>query len=240
LDEAIDAPAAPAIEAYLAGKTMDSEQESRLAAYVMAHDLRSPKARDFLLGQSQKFLDQLKKEMWKDRERVKREIFDEAGLLLSDELYDKIAESVRYEIQKPHWLETMQRQVNTGAERLFGLEWIKLAAPDGLEFLTSDVGVVKFWEGFARPAPHTIGWWNQADHWVMPLSPKYAIAFGRAHPRYRNTADARPGLVKRLNRLLVDQARRWVYTRRQEPFVPRWIAARQKFERERTPDNEQS
>jgi hypothetical protein len=93
--------------------------------------------------------------------------------------------------------------------RLLAKGWALFNADDDCEFLTSDIGIVKHRGGWDRPVLSGPGWWSNANAWLMPLTPKVALAMApglQASGRLAQRAYVDP-----LNRAVVNHAREFVF-----------------------------
>jgi hypothetical protein len=96
-----------------------------------------------------------------------------------------------------------------------------LRIPPGHELLLNDVGIVKFRGSFAtEPVPFTLGWSGDCHHWLMPLSPHVALTIAPDNKYWLGTGS--PGWVEAVNRRLVLDAHRYVYSRGFESAVQQW------------------
>ncbi len=222
-DQQSDGPAAPAFRRLLSGAVLDGSERSDLARYVMAMDLRSPKAHDFLMGVTQESLERDWAALHADPEKLRSMIREQSGVEITDEVIEYARSKYRPQVAKPFWFHFMIRQINPGARRLFAYRWLVVQAPPGLEYLTSDIGIVKHIGDFTNPATHMIGWWNGAPGWVMPLSPTKALALSPDGEREQGAADATPAFLEQFNRTMVAQAHRFVYSRGHHQFIIEWL-----------------
>lgn len=223
LQQHIDGPATHPFRQLLRGTVLDPAERSDFARYVMALDLRSPKARDFLMSATQQALERDWAALHADPEKLRRVIWEQSGRQLTDEAIEYARSTYRPLVAKPFWFHFMMRQIGPGARRLFAYRWLVVQAPPALEYLTSDIGIVKHIGDFTNPVEHTIGWWNQAPGWVMPLSPTKALALSPDGECEQGTAEATPAFLEQLNRTMVAQAHRFVYSRGRHPFVIEWL-----------------
>lgn len=215
----VDTPASDALRRLIIGEDLDASARTSMARYVMSMDLRTPKAKDFLLGITQEGLDQY----WSDKETVKRDFLKATGVKISNEELEGALAEYKPEVAKPFWLSFMVEHLDRGGERLWNCEWMILRAPDELEFLTSDIGIVKYRGDFSNPVKPKIGWWNRASGWVVPLAPHRALALQPARSPGLVSATAWPHFLKRLNRKMAVQAYRFVYSRQRHDHVLRWL-----------------
>lgn len=185
-------------------------------------DMRTPRAKDYLLRSYQAYLDHWYKSWTSDLPRLQHMIDTTHGTRYSiQELRDLIAE--HYPIaEKFAWLEFIKDSVADATGRILKMRWEVVDALDGIEFLTSDLGIVKYFESFEQPCTWRMGFSLGASHWLIPLSPKRGLAL-------IPSTDHRPlALTKRVvraaNKRLVLDAWRFVFTKDRFDFVEKWWA----------------
>jgi hypothetical protein len=122
--------------------------------------------------------------------------------------------------EKPVWLEFFMNTVNEGEKRLSSGMWQVIDAPLGLEFVTSDVGIVKFVGGFNQPCTWRLGFSFGVSHWVIPIGAARALAI---RPSY-DQREFRPtrSIIKAINKRMVLDANRFVFSKQFHAFVEKW------------------
>lgn len=229
LDVNIDGPAAPAFVKVIEGLELNGSERSAVARYVLTLDVRTPRAREFLLRHAQRGLQAHLDERLADVEAGIKSIKEADGIDLTVEEYEELRRKnpVDVEVTPAFWLNFVSRNLSTGARRIFEYQWVLAEAPSGLEFVMSDIGIVKYADGFYTPRANMLGWSNQTNHWFLPLTPKLGLAIGPGrYPRVTGSGTATRDFVKAFNRSLVFGASRWVFCRQPFDFVGRWVGQR--------------
>jgi hypothetical protein len=181
--------------------------------------MRTPHARDFLIGLAQEHLDREMAPYLADPPRIQADIWERTGQEIPVELIEAYVHEGKVIINKPFWLDFIGNHVDGAARRIYDKGWWRIDAPEGVDFITSDIGIVKFRNRFFEdPVEVRIGWWNSGYHWVMPVSPNIALGIGPDLPHAVVTAERQ--WVEQVNRLIVDQARRFVYSREFKEWIP--------------------
>jgi hypothetical protein len=200
----VDGPAAAAIAQVIeSGRPdLDNSARSRLASYMSAQDLRTPKLRDFLLKQFQAGMDR----EWPD---VVKAALEALGGEVTPELIAEVAASYELTVNKTIWLDFFSEHVRKAAERLHHMAWCTIAAPPQSAFILNDIGVIKFVGGFHQPVPYAPGWWTPITHWVVPLSS--TLALGVSPDRGFGYATAKPAWLRLVNERLALDAKDYVF-----------------------------
>ncbi len=107
------------------------------------------------------------------------------------------------------------------APGLHSMRWLRGFAPGGVEFLTSDVGIVKC---KGRPDAFTswdMGFTEGRDIWIFPLKPEVALMIAPAGGPDLS-GPLKPEWIRAVNKHLWVDAYRWVFSRKAIP--PNWPA----------------
>lgn len=223
LSDNIDGPAAAPLERLIAGKTLVAEDRSLVAVYLGLQDMRTPKVRDILVPAFRAEIEREWAEMTRDRSKVRQEILNATGVGYSYEELEHLIGSHNVEVNTGFWLDFLTRNANVAGKRLFDMEWRLVDAPEPYTYLTNDVGIAKFRGSVGNPVPFAIGFDKGITHWVVPLSPHAALVLSpRTGNRLADPVEARATWAKALNRRLVLDAHRFVYSRWFAPYVEKW------------------
>jgi hypothetical protein len=224
LADAIDGPAAAAIPKLLDNQVLTRGERSAIAAYVMSRDLRTPKAREIVLGIEQRAADSAWAALKRDVPATRARINADGGPDFSDEEITYYLEILAPEAANGAFTAFMARHINDGARRLYAMNWLIVDALIGQDFITSDLGILKFRGGWHDPVPHALGWIAKAEGWVVPLTPHTALVVAPGGDRGRGIAT--PEFLSLVNRELAAQAHQLVFARRPTPWVTRsWSQA---------------
>jgi hypothetical protein len=120
-------------------------------------------------------------------------------------------------VPKSEWLDFITRNLNRAAARLYHLPWRLVPAPLGREFFTNDIGIIKFGRSFAKPVSFEMGFTGGRDRWLFPLTSHFALAMGESSPS--RTIEAAAAWIDTVNRQVVHDARRFVYSRTYDASV---------------------
>lgn len=112
---------------------------------------------------------------------------------------------------KGGWLNFIQATVGLARINVKSRRWRLLDAPKGLEFVTNDLGVVKSLVGWHEPANWEPGTLLGRSFWLVPLSPRRALAIEPTEAS--DTPRATPEVVRAINRQMLLDARRYVFSR---------------------------
>lgn len=212
LDKEIDTPAAPVIERLTSGAPiadLSPDECHALANFVAVLDMRTPAVRDLLVPEfhaaavgaiSDTAL--TRRELRKQGiHATKREIRQrEAG-------YGKPAAAG---MAKPAWLSYIQESRGLARMNVKARRWLMIDAPNGTEFITSDLGIAKSRLGPLSPDPWAMGTALGLAHWVVPLSSRRALTVTPAG--YPELLSPSRELVVATNRRLCRDARRFVFS----------------------------
>lgn len=223
LAQEIDDPAAAALRKLATGTPISGKERSRTAAYLGVQDMRTPKVRDFLIPLFQRGISEEWSRMTADRKQLRDDIRRATGTDYTDEELAFHIQTHSVEVNKGVWLDFLLRNVNVAGKRIYRMSWRMVKAPDNYTFLTNDVGIVKFAGSFEHPVPFVLGFAAARSHWLVPLSRSWALALEPSgKPANEELVEARPAWIKAINRQLVTDADRFVYSARFHPFVLKW------------------
>lgn len=221
LADMIDGPAAKPLGRARRNLRLDNDGRSRLAAFVAAQDMRTPKARDMLVALFQSELDAWYAGLARDLPRLRKSILDATGVDYSERELRDAHGSYSVEVTKGVWLDFIRDNLNRAAERLHHGVWHVVRAPANHEFLTNDIGILKFSGSFQRPVKYALGFFASRDRWLVPLDPKAALAIGPGDDTTKIRADA--AWMDATNDQIVTDAARFVYSRTCDLRVSRLI-----------------
>ncbi len=212
LADNIDGPAALPISKLVSGsdlQSLGSDETHAIANFLAIQDLRTPRVRDLMV----KWLGDAGREAILDHKRTRRELFRQ-GIRTSlgeiRRMARKHVESIVGEQAKPGWLDYLKESRPIARVNVKGRRWSIVDAPEGEEFLTSDLGIVKSILGPHQPVPWYPGTAQFREHWLVPISPRRAIALS---PHQAPDPIGTPEIVRITNRQIIADARRYVYSR---------------------------
>jgi hypothetical protein len=221
LADMIDGPAAEPLERTRRNLRLDNARRSRLAAYIAAQDMRTPAARDTLVPIFQRELNAWYAGLARDLPRLRKSILDATGVDYSESELGDAHRSYSVEVTKGVWLDFIRDNLNRAAARLHDSVWHVVRAPANYEFLTNDIGIVKFSASFKRPVNYVLGFFAARDRWLVPLDPKAALAIGPGGDVTRIRAE--PSWMDATNTQVVADAARFVYSKTCDLRVTRLI-----------------
>jgi hypothetical protein len=189
-----------------------------LAQFVAAQDMRTPIVRDLLVPELSRGAAEAGGDA-RAAQRALRRRGREFSLGHIERESRKLQPYLRAQ-GKAGWLKYIEDQLPAARLNVKARKMTVLDAPDGLEFITSDVGIVKAIGNFAVPAPWEGGTIGGRFHWLVPLSPARALAVTdqALPPPSPLTASVLAGL----NHKLILDAREFVYAR--GPISPDLLA----------------
>ena len=210
LADTVDGPASTALRKVVAKQDVTRVEREDLGRYVMARDLRTPATRDFVLKTAQDGLETEYDARTADTAALRAAILEDSGVELSDEDIRTLAAEYRPVITKGFWLDFLRTQTVKALPRLLAKGWTLIHADEGNEFLTSDVGILKYHGAWDRPRASTPGWWTNADGWLMPLTPRLILAMAPGLLPQEKLAQRE--FVDLFNRHVVRFAREFVFS----------------------------
>lgn len=221
LADVIDGPAAEPLDRARRNLRLDNSRRAHLAAYIAAQDMRTPRARDILVPLFQRELDAWYAGLTRDLPHLRKSILDDTGVNCSESDLRDAHGSYSVEVTKGVWLDFIRDNLNRAAERLHHSVWHVVRAPANYEFLTNDIGIVKFSGSFKRPVNYALGFFAARDRWLVPLDQKTALAIGPGNDTTQIRAD--PAWMDATNDQIITDAARFVYSRTCDLRVSRLI-----------------
>ncbi|MBK8059509.1 MAG: DUF4238 domain-containing protein [Gemmatimonadetes bacterium] len=213
----VDGPAATPMGSLASGAIPSGRPERHaIARFIALQDLRTPSTRDLVLPALSRGL----KEEWPT---VARETLIALGDEPTEADVSELAAAYRADVTNAAWLGFIAEHFNAWARRVNSMHWTLVAAPPNYEWITNDVGIVKFRSSWDNAVPFAPGW-ATGDRWLFPLSPRYAMALGVQAAGMRG--EARPRWLKAVNRRQVEDAVQTVYARRRFTFIERRLRVR--------------
>lgn len=186
----IDSPAAPAIERLLAGDPLDPRARTAIARYLIAQDVRTPRARDVILEMFQNGLDHEYASWSESPDLLGEQIRERTGRIIArDEMLALLA-SYRIEVTVDAWLDFLQSQIERAHHQLLIRAWSIIEAPAGEQFITNEGGVIKCIGASMTPAPWALGFIGGRDTWIIPVSPDVALHISPATISVRGVVKA--------------------------------------------------
>jgi hypothetical protein len=210
----IDAPAVAPLKHVGAGTQLTEFSERlALARFIASQDMRTPAVRDLSLA----FLQRGIESGWPE---VVAESLAALQLDASPDAVRVTAAMYAPRVTNAAWLGIIRANLDRVARDIARRPWTIVAAPSGYDWLTSDIGIVKFADDFDQPVSAGPGWAHGKKRWLFPVTPRIAIAVSpKEAPEY---AEARSGWLKVVNRQMVLDARTFVASRLRSDFVQRW------------------
>jgi hypothetical protein len=211
LANAVDGPASKVIRKIVEKQQITAVEREDLARYVIARDLRTPVTRDFILGDAQNRIEADYDERMNDAKSIRAAIMADSGVDISEADITRLSKLYRPIVSKGFWLEFMQTHSTKALPRLLAKGWTLFHADSDCEFVTSDLGILKHLGAWDRPASNMPGWWNNADGWLMPLTPKLILAMAPGQKPQEKLAQR--AYVDVFNRSVAKKAERFVFAR---------------------------
>jgi uncharacterized protein DUF4238 len=191
-------------------------ERSVLAAFIGAQDLRTPRSKDRVLSLFRAGFDQQWAD-WRSRpQELAAAIARDSGTLYAPEEILEMLGEFQYEMTPNAWLDFFGSMVNKVAQRLHGMRWLRGYAPEGVEFVTSDVGIVKCHGRADAFTTWDMGFTGGRDIWIFPLKPEVALVIAPAGGPSLS-GPCRPEWVRAVNKHMWDDAYRWVFSRKTIP-----------------------
>lgn len=216
LANVIDGPAAPVIDKIIAGNNhLTSDEAEALTLFMVVQDMRTPLVRDRLMA----FLTE---NAAVNQPRVIAQTIAEYeaehGPISAD--MRSVAEKMDLTPNKNAWLNMMmQRAVRVTLEIIGKVKFFRAHAPRSLEWITNDIGLVKFSGSFTHPIPYISGVHTLV--WLMPINQRDALAM--APKSATLTPILRPNDVRNINRRIASDAVRHVYAHSEADWVRKWL-----------------
>jgi hypothetical protein len=164
--------------------------------------------------------------MTADRSKLREDILHATGTDYSDDELEFHIQTHSVEVNKGTWLDFLLNNVNLAGKRIYNMRWSLVEAPDNHSFVTNDVGIVKFAGSFERPVSFVLGFAAARTHWLVPLGSKWALALEPSdRASFGDPIQARAHWLKAINRQLVLDADRFVYSEAYHDFVPKCWAS---------------
>lgn len=127
------------------------------------------------------------------------------------------AGEVRVEPTKVTWLNIVAAAGDT-APTIAGLRWLVVEAPGEFEFVTSDTPIVKVLTDSAVPRMFAGGWLSPSAEATFALDPHHVLVMTPSGLEGR--IRGKPVWCRDVNTRTVRQARRFVFARSRERFIP--------------------
>ena len=217
---AIDGPAAAAFPKLVEGAALSGGERSAIARYVMSRDLRTPKAQAFIMRWEQQLADAAWAALKRDIPGTRAKILSEGGIDFTEEEIGYYLETLDPEASNNAFVAFMDRHLDRGARRLFSYNWLLVRPLIGQRYIaTSDLGIVKFGQGFHNPVDHMIGWIAKAEGWVTPRTPHAALVM--APGTENGVAIATSEFLLTINTQLAAQAEALVFASQPHAWVLR-------------------
>jgi hypothetical protein len=121
------------------------------------------------------------------------------------------------------WISTLRTEPEELALKVEQSGWKVIRAPDGVSFLTPDIGLVKVLKNIHSPVEYSPGWTDAAGgyrHWVFPLDPG-ALLFISPGIADGVVKRASPKACRAINMRILEQAHRYVFASHRDERVLR-------------------
>lgn len=177
LDRRVDTPAASPIRRLVEGASVESltsDERHAIAFFVAVQDMRTPCVRDLLVP-ALSFAGADGASNFRSARRALRENGVYVTLGEIKRKRPPILEQLPAEA-KSEWFRFMQRYSTPARLELKSRLWTMLDAPTSMQFVTSDIGIVKAVVGFETPVGWEMGFHARRLSWLVPLSPRRALA----------------------------------------------------------------
>jgi hypothetical protein len=212
LGDHIDGPAAGILDKLQRQEELSSQERYNLSAYLVAQSLRTPKARDEVLNHFNRRWKPIMLEMLADRERVRAAMEGSEHGPPDDEQISRWAAAIEdgqyiIEPMKAYWLDYFTTRITRFAPIVQNLPMRVFTAPEGHEVLTSDSPLVGIW-----PAG-----WLSASEITLPLDTRKVLLVGGSA---RLDGQRRPAWFRDVNSRTIRNARKFVFSRTQQAFIP--------------------
>lgn len=205
----VDGPAAAVVRKVTRHDDISPTEREALGRYVMSPDLRSPTTRDFIMSLAQQGIVAEFDRRMSDTAAVRQAILAQSGVEVSEDEIRELSQLYHPVVSKGMWLKFMQRNIVEALPRLLSKGWTLFHADEGCEFLISDRGIQKHRGGWQNPVIGGPGWWTNADAWIMPLTPRIALAMA---PGLLNQEKlAQRAYIDLYNRSVVEHATEFVF-----------------------------
>jgi hypothetical protein len=175
----------------------------------MSRDLRTPETRDFILSRAQAGIEADYDRRIADTSAIREAIRADSGVDVSEEEIRDLGRVYRPVVTKGFWLEFLQRHCVQALPRLLAKGWTLMHADTDCEFITSDIGLLKHRGAWDRPVQYAPGWWNNADGWLLPLTPKLILMMAPCLNDQEKLAQR--VYVDQVNRSIAKQAKEFVF-----------------------------
>lgn len=172
----VDGPASSALRKVVAFSEITRAEREDFARYVMSRDLRTPATREFIMSRVQANLNVELPRRMADTSTIRKAIRENSGIDVSEDEIALLSSRYQPEVSTGFWLAFLKLHTIQATPRLLAKGWTIIHADTDCEFITSDVGIVKHRGGFGIPIASGPGWWSNADGWIMPLTPRIALA----------------------------------------------------------------
>lgn len=208
----IDEPAATPLADLARGMRLtDLSEESwhAIADFLALLDLRTPAIRDLL---TPVFGAAVTNEI-ADHKRTQKQLRKRGIYVTRSDVrrvHRRTGNELAAELAKPAWLNYLQQTRAIARLNIKARRWSILDAPPEVEFVTSDLGIGKSLIGPLNPAHWEPGTALGRAHWIVPISPRRAIAI--TPKPFPDDPMSSPELIKKTNEQLARDARRYVYS----------------------------
>jgi len=220
LAEYIDGPTVKPLSKLVNGIRLSDEERAQVALFIAFQEYRVPQMRD-QINKLTTEIAQLVLDVSAQNQEYIQKTLDKSEYKLSEDDIKKTISAIidgKFEIKatKVSWLHAMRTPIDI-ASTIYNMPWAIITAPEGFEFLTSDVPVVKILTDRDVPNIYSGGWLSPSAEGTFALNTKTCLAI--RPDGIEGTFVGERIWCKDVNQRLILSARRFVISHRREEFV---------------------
>lgn len=238
LAEHVEGPSAQPLGKLIRGTDLTTEERSLLSLYIAFQELRVPGWRDAIAG----FMEDISKRILElhlaHPKSFRRKLERATGRPHSHDDVERIAKSYQdgklaIKATKVGWLQSLLETGQDLVPTVSKLRWlvVEVAENADFEFVTSDSPITKVLTDARVPRHFAGGWESPSAESTLTLTPKHVLVLtpdgrcGRKVVAKHALNTARPWLQD-VNARTVRRARRFVFSRRPQPFITDLLSSR--------------
>lgn len=217
LNEEIDGPAASALEAAATEPKLAPKVRSALSVFIAAQDLRTPRAKKRVLSLYRAGLDGTWTGWRSKPDELAAAIARDHGVRHDPAAILEMLDQYQFDVTTNAWLDFIQSMINKVGERIHRMRWLRVYSAEGVDFVTSDVGIVKC-DGRADAfTSWDMGFTRGRSVWVFPLKPEVSLVITPEGAPARS-GPGKAEWIQKVNRDMWNDADRWVFSRHALPL----------------------